>query len=237
MPQEKFVDVYRVLGVPPTATQADLARAHRRLVRRHHPDLAPRARREAATRQVQDLNVAYGLVRDPASRAAYDRLRQLHRARYAASAAVSRAGGAGAGAGAALTDQWDAAVRAAGRWAGAWWRRNRVPLRRAAIRARMGARRAGLDVAGRVRWLVTSVGWALAGLAVAVAVQRTLGITGTLTPLAGVGAGALAGSQRGWHRRLRLAGLPVRAVTARIGLAAACGTLLAALVADAFLGW
>lgn len=94
------VDAYAELGVAADASQAQLKAAHRALVRRFHPDLAPPADREEATRRVQRINVAYGLVRDAAARAEYDRLR--------------------AHPGAAL----DRLTTAAGVWAGRWWARN-----------------------------------------------------------------------------------------------------------------
>lgn len=100
------MDAYGVLGVPPDVPQDELKAAHRRLVRRHHPDLVDETERAAATRRVQQINVAYGLVRDPASRAAYDRA----------------VGGPAAGI--------EALTRAAGGWAGRWWLRNRAALRR-----------------------------------------------------------------------------------------------------------
>ena len=99
------VDPYAVLGVAPSASQDQLKAAHRALVRRHHPDLVPEAQRDAATRLVQQVNVAYGLVRDPQRRAEYDRLRDSG--------------------GAAL----DRLVTAAGVWAGRWWSRNAAALR------------------------------------------------------------------------------------------------------------
>ena len=85
-----------------TATQAELKAAHRALVRRHHPDLVAPAEREAATRRVQEINVAYGFVRDEAARAAYDRV----------------AGTPGV----AL----ERLAETAGLWAGRWWARNRA---------------------------------------------------------------------------------------------------------------
>lgn len=99
------IDAYAVLGVPRDATQAQLKAAHRSMVRRHHPDLAAPGEREAATRLVQDVNVAYGLVRDAASRAAYDR------ALSGSGAAVERL------------------AAAAGLWAGRWWARNAAAMR------------------------------------------------------------------------------------------------------------
>lgn len=98
------VDAYAVLGVRPSATQAEIKAAHRALVMRHHPDLAAPAEREEATRRIQDINVAYGLVRDAQARAAYDR------ARADSSVALERL------------------ATAAGVWAGRWWARNRATL-------------------------------------------------------------------------------------------------------------
>ena len=99
------IDAYAVLAVAPSASAAELKAAHRALVRRFHPDLAPPAERDAATRRVQQINVAYGLVRDPQLRAEYDRLRSNP--------------------GMAL----DRLVTAAGVWAGRWWARNAAALR------------------------------------------------------------------------------------------------------------
>ena len=99
------VDAYAELGVAPDASQAELKAAHRALVRRFHPDLVPPAERDEATRRVQRINVAYGLVHDPAVRREYDRLRSTP--------------------GAAL----DRLTTAAGVWAGRWWARNAAVIR------------------------------------------------------------------------------------------------------------
>src|SRR5918992_3581423 len=96
-------DVYAVLGVSPTADQATLKAAHRRLAWEHHPDRVPAAEREAATRRIQQINVAYGLVRTPAARARYDRLRRAGRP------GLWRNGGTAVkhDASAALSTEWD----------------------------------------------------------------------------------------------------------------------------------
>jgi curved DNA-binding protein CbpA len=199
-----MIDAYAVLGVTPDATQDQLKAAHRALVRRHHPDLAPPHERDAATRRVQDINVAYGLVRDAGKRAEYDRLRR-------------------SGTAAAL----DAALLAAGRWAGRWWRRNRVVARRGAARARLSVhrgagrgRRVAADTIGRLLWAVLCAIGAFAGWVLVSAVQQVSGASGYLAPLAATLGGLGVGSQRGYDLRLRLAGIPTSPITGRLAVVA-----------------
>jgi hypothetical protein len=230
----QFIDAYAVLGVPPRATAEELKRAHRSLVRRHHPDLLPPAARAAATRRIQDINVAYGLVRDPQARAEYDRVRLLHLGRErmtapgrAAARRVTDADRAGA-------EHWDALARAAGAWATRWWQRNRGHLRRGALRVR----RAGLDVVGRVLWLVSCILWAFLGSVAAAALQRLTDVDGYVAVLVGVLGGVLIGSRRGWRRRLRLVGIDPSAAHRLRGpaeLAAGTIVLAAAVGVDALL--
>jgi curved DNA-binding protein len=68
-----FKDYYQVLGVERGAAQADIKKAYRRLVRKHHPDVNPAA--DAQVR-MQELNEAWEVLQDPEKRAAYDRLGQ-----------------------------------------------------------------------------------------------------------------------------------------------------------------
>jgi curved DNA-binding protein CbpA len=65
-------DPYLVLGVSPTATQADITHAYRARLREHHPDTR-RAPSPAADEHLRQLLAAYALLRDPARRADYDR--------------------------------------------------------------------------------------------------------------------------------------------------------------------
>lgn len=68
-------DAYRVLQVHPDAEESVIQAAYRALARSYHPDGAtPDPQRMAA------VNEAYGLVRDPTRRAAYDRRRLMTRA-------------------------------------------------------------------------------------------------------------------------------------------------------------
>jgi curved DNA-binding protein CbpA len=63
-------DHYAVLGVPTTATRADVQRAFRRLARTAHPDLHPGdAEAEAAFKRIAR---AYETLSDPTRRARYD---------------------------------------------------------------------------------------------------------------------------------------------------------------------
>jgi curved DNA-binding protein CbpA len=71
-------DPYDVLGIGADATGADIARAYRRLARAVHPDSRPGD--PAAAPEFQAVCDAYGLLSDPARRAAYD---HQHRARPA----------------------------------------------------------------------------------------------------------------------------------------------------------
>jgi hypothetical protein len=59
---------YEVLGVPASATQAEVRAAYRAAARNHHPDAGGDPGRMRA------LNVAWAVLGDPVRRAAYDRV-------------------------------------------------------------------------------------------------------------------------------------------------------------------
>jgi hypothetical protein len=67
-------DPYLVLGVPPTATQAEITHAYRTHLRAHHPDTRPARSAHTADEHLRQVLAAYALLRDPARRADYDRL-------------------------------------------------------------------------------------------------------------------------------------------------------------------
>jgi curved DNA-binding protein CbpA len=66
------IDAYKVLQVDPEADPEVIQAAYRRLAQKYHPDRAQD--QESATRMVA-INAAWALVRDPATRAEYDRSR------------------------------------------------------------------------------------------------------------------------------------------------------------------
>jgi curved DNA-binding protein CbpA len=61
-------DAYAVLGISPGADDAAVARAHRRLARRHHPDVAG----ETAGPRMMQINAAYDAIKTADRRAAYE---------------------------------------------------------------------------------------------------------------------------------------------------------------------
>lgn len=64
-------DLYKVLGVARTASQADIKRAYRTLAKELHPDLHP-GETEVAER-FKEISAAYNLLHDKDARALYDR--------------------------------------------------------------------------------------------------------------------------------------------------------------------
>ncbi len=65
-----FVDHYSILELAPTATEDEIRRAYRRLVRDHHPDLNPGD--QLAAERTRHINNAYFALRDPARREAFN---------------------------------------------------------------------------------------------------------------------------------------------------------------------
>jgi curved DNA-binding protein CbpA len=66
-------DPYLVLGVSPTATQAEITHAYRTKLRAHHPDTRQTPASQTADEHLPQLLAAYALLRDPTRRADYDR--------------------------------------------------------------------------------------------------------------------------------------------------------------------
>ncbi|HKN98463.1 MAG TPA: DnaJ domain-containing protein [Pseudonocardiaceae bacterium] len=69
---QELPDYYAVLGVPSTASPAEIAHAYRRRIRSQHPDVQDGAGSEGLSAVV----AAYAVLRDPARRADYDQRRR-----------------------------------------------------------------------------------------------------------------------------------------------------------------
>jgi curved DNA-binding protein CbpA len=74
MTARRTLDPYAVLGVSRGATALQVARAHRQLAKRHHPDLHG-ASESAATEaeRMRRINEAWAILSNPVTRADYDR--------------------------------------------------------------------------------------------------------------------------------------------------------------------
>src|SRR5258707_11181002 len=88
-----YKDYYAVLGVPRTASQAEVKKAFRKLARQHHPDAKPGD--AAAERRFKEINEANAVLSDPKKREKYDRFGRDWEAYARAGAATSGAGPAG----------------------------------------------------------------------------------------------------------------------------------------------
>ena len=86
----EYRDYYATLGVPRTASQADIKKAFRKLARQHHPDA--NKGNAAAESRFKEINEANEVLSDPEKRKLYDQLGSNW-------GAYQQAGGAGAGSG------------------------------------------------------------------------------------------------------------------------------------------
>ena len=93
----EYKDYYGVLGVPRTASSADVKKAFRKLAREHHPDAKPGD--TAAERRFKEINEANEVLSDPAKRRQYDDLGANWESISRARAAGGGAGGPFAGSG------------------------------------------------------------------------------------------------------------------------------------------
>lgn len=67
----EFVDYYKVMGVPVSASADDIKRAYRKLARKYHPDVSQE--KDSAAR-FKEVGEAYRVLKDPERRAEYDEL-------------------------------------------------------------------------------------------------------------------------------------------------------------------
>ena len=68
----EYRDYYQILGIPRTASQAEVKKAFRKLARQHHPDRNPGD--ASAEKRFKDVNEANAVLSDPDKRKQYDTL-------------------------------------------------------------------------------------------------------------------------------------------------------------------
>ena len=67
----EFIDYYKILEIPKTASESDIKAAYRKLARKNHPDLNPND--ENAKKKFQQINEANEVLSDPEKRKKYDK--------------------------------------------------------------------------------------------------------------------------------------------------------------------
>ncbi|MDU8885686.1 J domain-containing protein [Yeosuana sp. MJ-SS3] len=65
-----FIDYYKILGLPKTASEDDIKKAYRKLARKYHPDLNPN--NAAAEKKFKEVNEANEVLSNPVNRKKYD---------------------------------------------------------------------------------------------------------------------------------------------------------------------
>lgn len=66
----EFIDYYQILGIPKTASDAEIKSAYRKLARKYHPDLNPN--NKEAEKKFKEANEANEVLSDPEKRKKYD---------------------------------------------------------------------------------------------------------------------------------------------------------------------
>jgi len=65
-----FIDYYKILELPKTASEADIKSAYRKLARKYHPDVNPN--NKEAEKKFKEINEANEVLSDPEKRKKYD---------------------------------------------------------------------------------------------------------------------------------------------------------------------
>ena len=66
-----FIDYYKILEIPKSASAKDIKKAYRKLARKYHPDVNPND--ETAKKKFQQINEANEVLSDPEKRKKYDK--------------------------------------------------------------------------------------------------------------------------------------------------------------------
>jgi curved DNA-binding protein len=67
----QFIDYYKVLEIPKTATETDIKKSYRKLARKYHPDLNPN--NKEAEKKFKEINEANEVLSNPENRKKYDK--------------------------------------------------------------------------------------------------------------------------------------------------------------------
>ncbi|WP_372975961.1 DnaJ domain-containing protein, partial [Muriicola sp.] len=63
----KYIDYYKILGVPKNASQQDIKKAYRKLARKYHPDVNPGD--ASVEKKFKEINEANEVLGNPENRA------------------------------------------------------------------------------------------------------------------------------------------------------------------------
>lgn len=90
----EFQDYYQILGVERNVSAEELSKSYKRLARKYHPDLN---KEKNAEKKFKELNEAYEVLKDPATRQRYDQLgsRYAHGSNFQAPPGWGNFGGGG----------------------------------------------------------------------------------------------------------------------------------------------